>query len=104
MGFTIDKISWHTTRPGEPDPLDEMVDQFWAAVRFLQAHGLTTRILAHSREEIHEDFEIGSDDLTAEGMQLIRASYEPWVRRVERTGNAEDVQILERGLARIRGQ
>lgn len=102
MKFTVDKVGWHTQHPNEPEPLNVIRAQFWALVTFLQTQGLTTRMLAESPLAIDDDFEIASDDLTADGMRLIRAAYGRWVRRVERTGDTADTSILERALAEIR--
>lgn len=102
MGFTIDRISWHTRQEGAPDPYSEVAAQFWALVDFLQRNELTTRTLAASADDLHEEFALESTDLTPMGLQLLRSAYEPWVRRVERTGDATNTAILERALARLR--
>lgn len=102
MGYTIDKIAWHTQQPHEPEPFEVMAEQFWHAVRFLQENGLTTRDLATSTSDLDEEFEIHTDDLTSEGLALMKAAYEKWVRRVERGMAAEDTAILAQALARLR--
>jgi len=102
MGYTIDKISWHTQQLCEPEPYEVMAAQFWHAIKFLQENGLTTRHLAGSINDLDEDFGIHTDDLTSQGLALMKAAYQEWVRKVERGMSPDDTSILERGLERIR--
>ena len=102
MGYRIDKVSWHTQQLGEPEPLEEIAAQFWGAVHFLQQNGLTTQQLANSIDDIDDEFEIHTDHLTPEGIALMRAAYERWVRKVERGMSPDDTKILQKALARIR--
>ena len=52
--------------------------------------------------DVNDDFQIHTKDLTEEGYALIKAAYDKWLRRVDRTKDSSDVRILERALKTLR--
>lgn len=100
--FTLCRVSWLTQRPGGDYPLEWVVRQFWAVSDFLQRHNLTVRPLANSISDITNDFEIRSDDLTEEGLLLMRTGYRKWLRALDRGGDPSDTTILQKELAKQR--
>jgi hypothetical protein len=76
--------------------------EYWTISDFLQRSCLTTRELAASPNDITDDFEIRSDDLTPEGLQFMRTGYQKWLRMLDRGGDPSDTRILERELAKQR--
>jgi hypothetical protein len=99
--FVIDQISWHWGSGSEP-PQKTLV-RFKAVVRFLQAHGLVKTTLLGEGDEPTGRFCIRASDLTDEGLVLMKAAYDPWLRRVDQGKAApDDVSLLERRLARLR--
>lgn len=99
----ITKVSWHTKRPGNPDPPARYYLQYWEITNFLQTNGLTQHQLAESLADINDDFEIRSADLTEEGFQFMRTGYQKWLRMLDRGGDPSDTHILEKELAKLRG-
>lgn len=100
--FTIDKVAWHTQRLGNTEGRDRILDRFYAIVDFLQRNRLTVIELLASRSEISDDFSIRSSDLTEEGLELMRAVYDRWLRSVDRGADPSDVSAFEKTLSRLR--
>jgi hypothetical protein len=101
--FTIGRVSWSTQRKGDPLPFSRVALEYWVLSSFLQRNSLTLRQLAQSQADITDDFEIRSDDLTAEGLEFMRKGYQKWLRMLDRGGDPSDTRILERELAKQRG-
>lgn len=101
--FVVTRVSWHTERPGNPDPPERYYKIYWTLAEFLLCHALTVRPIATSPSDITDDFEIRSDDLTAEGLQFMRTGYQKWLRFLDRGGDPSDARILEKELKKLRG-
>jgi hypothetical protein len=99
--FTIDRVSWHSRVPGNPETFEQMVKRFFAIAVFLQKHHLTKRVLATREEDITEEFVIHSSDLTVRGLLVLRAAYDRWQTRVSRGADPADTTVLEQALRRI---
>lgn len=69
---------------------------------FLQSNGLTRRTLLTSKDEIDDEFQLHSDDMTEEGMLLLGVAYEKWLTKVDNGMDPSDVRILEKALVKIR--
>ena len=96
--FTIDKVEWHTSTPGNPEPRELTIRRIFAVASFLQSHGLTNRTLVGRLEDVTDDFAIESRDLTERGMALLRQAYDKWLRKVDRGMAPEDLSLLEKAL------
>lgn len=102
--FVITRVDWHTKRPGNPDPPERYYSMHWHLTDFLQRHGLTKRVLASSLTDITDDSQIHTDDLTDEGFEFMRSGYQKWLRALDRGKDPTDTRILEKELAKLRGQ
>lgn len=100
--FVIAKVGWHTKVKGNPETLEHIVARFFAVATFLQGHDLTTRTLVADRSEIDDDFQISTEDLTEEGLALMRKAYDTWLGRVDRGADPENVTYLEESLQKLR--
>lgn len=65
--FTIDKVGWHTQRPGNTETRPAIHRRFRILAAFLQENGLTVRRLLSEGQEIDDEFAISTSDLTDEG-------------------------------------
>jgi hypothetical protein len=104
--FVIDKVAWSTNRkidPPIPNYRDKTIDYFYSLATFFQSNGLTRRILVNNKSEIDDDFEIHSDDITDEGMKIMKVAYTKWLARVDQGMDPYNVTILEKALAKVRG-
>lgn len=109
--YVIDVVGWRLPehQPGSPYTLEDAREEFWALFSFLQDQGLVRRRIVRSRSEITPTTELLAGDLTDEGVELIRTGYQRWLAALDRAGpqkrreKANDVRILERSLALIRG-
>lgn len=101
--YTIDQVSWHTNTPGNTETREQIVRRFCIVANFLQANGLTTRDLSCQESDIGDSFGIGSDDLTEEGMTVMKASYDKWLTKVDNGMSPEDVTLLEKAVRKVRG-
>lgn len=100
--FTIFKVSWLTQAPGNEDLREEIVEHTYRIVKFLQDNSLVLHRLMENRGDITDEFSLTSDDLTAEGLAVMKAGYSRWLREVDKGMDPADVSILEAALARIR--
>lgn len=92
--YTIDKISWHTDVHGNPESKSNIFKRFWIITKFLQDHNLTIRIIANSESEISDDFSIESSDLTSEGLDFMKSTYDKWIRKIDRGMDPSNVKFL----------
>lgn len=100
--FTIDKVSWHTLRPGNPDPPELTIRRFYNITKFLQDNNLTVRTIMRNIDDVDDEFELKTEDLTEEGFALMKGTYEKWLRKFDRTGESSDMRVLERALKTLR--
>jgi hypothetical protein len=99
--FVIDQVSWHWKSGSEPP--EKTLARFKAVVRFLQTHGLVRTPLLKDEDEPTERFCIRASDLTDEGLRLMKAAYDPWLRKIDEGKAApDDVSLLEKKLTRLR--
>jgi len=104
MSFTITKVAWYT-HSAEVFPRDEVVKHFRTIARFLDENGLSSRkLLDPVDREIGDDFAIGSDDVTAEGLVFMKQGYQKWLKAIDRGKPPDDDAVLERELAKQRGR
>jgi hypothetical protein len=101
--YTIDQISWHTGTPGNTESREQIVRRFCVVANFLQSNGLTTRDLSCQEAEIGDSFGISSDDLTGDGMAVMKAAYDRWLTKVDNGMPPEDVTLLQKALKKVRG-
>ncbi len=100
--FTIDQVSWHTKRQENPERREQTINRFYKLTKFLQYNHITKEIMLNNINNINDKFKINTEDLTDDGYDFMRAAYEKWLRRVDRTMNYSDVRILERALKTLR--
>ncbi len=100
--FIITKVSWLTQTKGlESERATIIRDHFYAA-KFLQDNSLTVRPLMRGIEDITEDFAIASDDLTDDGLAVMKSAYDKWLTKVDNGMSPEDVTLLEKALKKVR--
>jgi len=100
--FTIDKVSWHTSTIGNECAVPRIHNYFRSIISFLQKNGLVNDTILSETDEISDDVAIISDNLTEDGLELMKKSYDKWLKRVDKGMSPTDVTILEKELAKIR--
>lgn len=101
--FVVDAVSWHTQgRGAHVDPV-KVLASFTALKGFLVDNELVIDPAEFALRNVDDDFELRSTDLTEEGMQLIRAAYDAWIRHQDRGGDPSSTTGLMRKLAKLRG-
>jgi len=98
--FPIDAVSWHTQVQGNPESREHILERFRAVAAFLGANGLLVRDLP----EVGDGFLLHSDDLTDEGLVLMKAAYDKWLQRVSRGAAPSDVAPLQKALSKLRSE
>lgn len=101
--FAIDKVSWHVNTPGNTESREHIARRFSIFSQFLQVNQLTVRDVGCRESDIKDDFGIMSDDLTEEGLAVVKAAYDKWLTKVDNGMPPEDVTLLEKALKKIRG-
>jgi len=76
------------------------------AIKFMQDHGLTRRVLCETAPDIPEDFRVYLRDITPEGLEFDRTGFMKWLDRLDRTMHADpsDVSVMEKALAEMRAK
>ncbi len=94
--FVISQVSWLTQTGGNENRRDSIIRHFYFVSKFLQDNAF------ERQEDIGDDFAIRSDDLTDDGLAVMKAAYDKWMQKVDNGMNPENVSLLERALKRIR--
>lgn len=100
--FVVFKVSWLTQAPGLETERDVTIQQFYQVTKFLQENGLVRRQLMQSIDDITDDFALSSEDLTDNGLAVMRAAYHKWLEKVDNGMSPEDVSLLEKALKKVR--
>jgi hypothetical protein len=86
--FTVTSLVWerdiedrHRRAGFDPIPDEVLVRRYWQFLRFIQKHGLTSRILAGSAAELCEDAALRNTELTDEGFYFIQRYHGRWLER-----------------------
>lgn len=96
--FTIAKVAWIIERPGNTVPIERVIKTFFSVAKFLQDNGLSRGVLASRPEDIGPEFTIESSDLTERGLQVMRAAFDKWLRRVDKGMDPDDISMLKKAL------
>ena len=102
--FVIDQVAWHTNTPGNTETREKIARRFCVLANFLQANGLTTRDLTCREEDIDDEYEISTEDLTEEGFAFMQAGYDKWLRKIDNGMPPDNVSVLTRALNRVRSK
>lgn len=101
--FVICQVSWLTKTPGMEGERDSIIRDFYFVTKFLQDNGLVRHLLMRNIDDITDDFAISSDDLTDDGLAVMKAAYDKWVQKIDNGMSPEDVTLLEKALKKVRG-
>lgn len=101
--FVIDAVEWHLGAPGNPETLPQILDRFRVLAEFLDSNGLSAAPLLPEGRLPDRAFAVRSSDLTPEGLAVMRAGYDRWLKALDRGTSPSDSRILQRALAKVRG-
>jgi len=96
--FLITSVSPHVMRPGTTETYEDVVNRHWILVRFLQENGLVNRQLASGPSDIGMSFELNSEDVTSEGLRVLRVGFYKWLRDIDRGKSPSDIAALTKAL------
>ena len=99
--FTVDKVGWHTNVDGNTESRDHIIVRFWTLTNFLQENNLTLRKLARSIKDIDDEYCIKASDLTEDGLTVLKASYDKWLKKLDKGGDPTDTKILDISLKNL---
>lgn len=71
-------------------------------IRYLQTHGLTTRTLLGETDVVDVNTKLMASDLTEEGLQLVTACYNKWLKSHDRGKPITDMTIFDKELNKLR--
>ncbi|MDG2532201.1 hypothetical protein P6144_00940 [Sphingomonas sp. HITSZ_GF] len=100
--YMIDQVYWHTETPNNSETREQIVRRFFIVANYLESQGLTVRNLRCREEDITDIFGIKSDDLTEEGLLLMKAVYDRWLTKIDSGMPPEDMTMFETALTRAR--
>jgi hypothetical protein len=102
--FKIDRAEWHTKRIRNYKINNNAVYQYFISFfKFLDKNSLSKRVMFDPNLQLNDDLEFSSDDLTEEGLLLVRKAYDKWANDiVEKNKSPEDIKYLVKHLSKIR--
>ena len=96
--FTVDKVSWHSETEGNPETKTAIDLRFVTLANFINQHELSTEPIIIPSLPLPNDFSISSSQLTEQGMEVLKNSYDKWLKYIDRGGNAQNTKILVEAL------
>ena len=104
--FTIAQVSWLTKVQRNYEFDNSLVfEYFRGLINYLQKKGLTTKTILSENENVTEETEILSSDLTSEGFELIKKTLDKWTDGVFDKGKSPtDYKLLDKQLDKIRSK
>ena len=102
--FTVDSFVWILDRERRisaagfpPVPREILARRFWQFIRFLQQHGMTSRVVVSSIDEISEQTVLRNSDLTDAGFYFIQRFFGRWADRTRKDrGEQKEEAFLEK--------
>ena len=82
---------------------DAIIRDFYLLAKFLQDNNLVNHNLMSDISDITDDFAISSDDLSGEGLSVMKSTYDKWVQKIDNGMSPEDISLLEKALKKLRG-
>lgn len=101
--FAIDDISVHLAASKNVTYQQRTIECFSVFIGFLQANGLTNRILLPTGEAPDRSLRIMRSDLTPVGFEVVKLGYHKWLKGIDRGKPIQDVKVLEKALAKVLG-
>ncbi len=102
--FVIDDASVHFAASKDSGYRARVRERFCVFIDFLQSNNLTTRTILETGRTPDESIKIRVSDLTPEGFQVVRDSYDKWLRGIDQGKPIADISVLKKCLDRIRGE
>lgn len=99
--FIIAKVSWLTKVKGNEDKGDYIKKIFSELIRFLKNNNL---LVNNNIKEniITDDLEIKKSDLTEQGFEVLKISFDKWMQALDKGTKPEKITILEKALIKVR--
>lgn len=102
--FTIDRVSWHTNVAGNTESRGSIIARFAILFDFLLKNELLADNINSALIDIDDNFEINSDDLTEEGLNVVKRAYHKWLGKIDRGMDPTNVSILQKALDDVRSR
>lgn len=100
--FVIDDAAVHYAASKNADYRQRVTERFSTFVNFLQDNGLVQKPILSGGEMPTEKLKIMRSDLTEEGFEVVKASYDKWLRGIDKGKAISDTRLLERALSKLR--
>lgn len=100
--FTIDRVSWHTKVEGNTESRESIIARFTVLFDFLYKNELLAGKI--NMPSMDDNFEINSDDLTDEGMSVVKRAYDKWLAKIDKGMDPTNVSILQKALNDVRSR
>jgi hypothetical protein len=101
--FVIDDAAVHFAASKNAEYRQRVKDRFTTFIHFLQDNGLAVSRILVEGEEPSETLKIMKSDLTEEGFEVVKASYDKWLRGIDQGKPIADITALEKSLSKLRG-
>lgn len=100
--FVVDDAGFHYARSKNADYQQSVTTLFTVLINFLQDNGLTKRMLLIQGEKPTKNLKIMQSDLTKEGFEVLKSSYDKWLSGIDNGKPISDISILEKALLKAR--
>lgn len=95
--FAIERLGWYVGKDLKHDPKAKLK----TLALFLQENGLATHPLVDPAQDLGDDFQISSADVTERGLRFLKGGYQKWVKSIDRGGDPADASLLRRELEKL---
>lgn len=102
--FVIDDAAAHFAASKSAEYKLRVEQRFRAFINFIQDNGLATREILSSDTPVTANLQIHRSDLTDTGFEVVKASYDKWLRAMDKGKSTSDVSLLEKSLAKVTAQ
>jgi hypothetical protein len=96
--YTIDKVGWHTSTPGNSESKESIELRFRTITEFLNNNNLVIELISVPEKELPDEFEISSEQLNSQGMAFMKKAYDKWLQRIDNGASPDDNSFLLRQL------
>jgi hypothetical protein len=100
--FVIDDAKAHFAASKNKDYKARVEQRFRVFVDFLQNNGLANREILASSQPVSDALQIKKSDLTDDGFAVVKASYDKWLRGIDKGKEISDVTALEKALEKVK--
>ena len=97
--YTIDKVEWHASTPGNPESKKSIELRFRTISAFLNDNNLVVEAIDVPEQDLPDEFEINTRQLNERDISFMKLAYDKWLQRIDSGALPNDISFLEKKLS-----